>query len=264
MIRRILNAYSIELTSAFRMKSTYLGPVLLVIIILLTPFAYPIQEDADSDYDFLAYVLPLAINVFGLFMVLIYSATLISTDLHNGSIRMTLTQPLRRREYWAAKFLHGISYVMALNLVALGTAFGLVKLLGDFSGVYFADELLYSDREMIQLLLTTIGLTLLPQFAVVSYALFFSTATRNPTTAIVLSVGSWLGLEAMKFPLQISEFVYSSYAEAPWTVFSDRCSAFTESSFYPQAYYGVGVSMIYMLVFASVSSFILSRRNLVV
>ena len=47
-------------------------------------------------------------------------------------------------------------------------------------------------------------------------------------------------------------------------VFSDRCSAFVESSFFPQAYWGVGVSLVYMLVFTAVSLFILSRRNLVI
>ena len=264
MIRRILNAYSNELASALRQKSTYLGPILIVIIILLTPFAYPIQEDADSDYDFLAYVLPLSINVFSHFMVLIYTATLISMDLQTGMIRTTMTRPLRRREYWAAKFLHGVSYMVVLNVVAFVTALGLVQLLGNLSGVYFADELLFSDREMLSLLFTTMGLTLLPQCAVVAYALFFSTATRNPTTAIVLSVGGWLGLEGLKYPLGISRYVYSTYAEVPWTVFSDRCSAFLESQFLPDAYWGSAISVVYILVFTCFSLFILSRRNLVV
>ena len=116
MISRILSAYSIELAKAIRLRSTFLGPITIIIIILLTPFAYPLQKDTDSDYDFLAYVLPLAINVFGHFMVLIYSATLISTELSGGSIRMILTRPLRRREYLIAKLLHGLTSVSYTHL----------------------------------------------------------------------------------------------------------------------------------------------------
>lgn len=264
MMSRILTAYIVELSVALRLKSTYLGPMFMVFIILMTPFAYPIQQDADSDYDFLAYVLPLSINMFGHFMVLIYAATLISADLNTGAIRMILTRPIRRREYWAAKFLHGITYLIALNLIALFTAWGVVHMLGNLSGVYFGDELLFSDREMTLTLLTTMGLTLIPQCAVVSYALFFSTMTRNPSTAIVLSVGGWLGVEALKYPLHIAPFLYSTYAESPWTVFSDRCSAFVDAQFVPEAYWGIGISLLYMMVFTGVSLFILSRRNLVV
>ena len=64
MIKRILNAYLIEISRAIRLKSTFFGPTLMIIIILLTPFAYPIQQDNDSDYDFLVYLFELYIYVF--------------------------------------------------------------------------------------------------------------------------------------------------------------------------------------------------------
>jgi ABC-2 type transport system permease protein len=262
MIKRILNAYLIEISRAIRLKSTFFGPTLMIIIILLTPFAYPIQQDNDSDYDFLAYVLPLSINVFGHFMTLIYAASLISTELSTGSIRMALTRPLRRREYLAAKALHGITYTVSLNLIALATALGLVQFLGNLTGIYFGDELIYSDSEMRQALLTTIALTLLPQCATISFALVLSTATRNSTAAIATAIGTWLFIETIKYPLNISQYVYSTYAESPWTIFNDRCNAF-DASFIPSAYWGTGISLGYIIVFTSISLFILGRRNIV-
>lgn len=262
MIGRILNAYRIELAKAIRLRSTFLGPAMMIIIILLTPFAYPLQKDSDSDYDFLAYVLPLSINVFGHFMVLIYSATLISTELSNGSIRMALTRPLRRREYLIAKLLHGLSYTLLLNAIALLTAFGLVQLLGNLSGVYFGDELIYSDAEMIHTLMITMLLTLLPQCASVGFALFMSTATRNPAAAVGGAVGLWIALETLKHPLSAQRFLFSTYAESPWTVFNDRCNGF-DAAFLPDAWWGVGISLAYIILFGALSLFIMGRRNLV-
>lgn len=262
MIRRVLNVYFIELSRAIRLKSTFLGPVLMIIIILLTPFAYPIQQDSDSDYDFLAYVLPLSINIFGHFMTLIYAASLISVELNNGSIRMVLTRPIRRREYFAAKALHGITYVVALNAIALATAWCLVHILGNLSGIYFGDELIFTDGEMRQSLLMTMGFSFLPQCATVAFALLLSTTTRNTTAAIGAAIGCWLFIETLKYPLNISRYVYSTYAELPWAIFSDRCNAF-DSSFLPQGYWGIGVSLVYILIFSGVGLFILGRRNIV-
>lgn len=262
MIARILNAFRIELSKAIRLRTTLLGPIMIVIIILLTPFAYPLQKDSDSDYDFLAYVLPLAINVFGHFMVLIYSATLISTELSNGSIRMILTRPLRRREYLIAKLLHGLAYALLLNVIAIGTGFGLVQLLGNLSGIYFGDELIYSNGEMLTTLAITVLLTLLPQCASVSFALFMSTATQNPAAAVGGSVGIWIALETLKHPLNAQRYLFSTYAESPWTVFNDHCHGF-EAAFTPGAYWGIGVPLLYITLFSALTLFIMGRRNLV-
>ena len=262
MIRRVLNVYIIELARAVRVRSTFLGPTLMIIIILLTPFAYPIQKDTYSDYDFLAYVLPLSINVFGHFMSLIYAASLISTELSNGSIRMALTRPLRRREYYAAKALHAITYTLALNLIALVAAWILVHTLGNLSGIQFGDEIIFTDEAMRNTLLATLALSFLPQCASVFFALMLSTMTRNTTAAIGMAVGGWIFIETIKYPLNIAPYLYSTYAEAPWTVYNDRCNAF-DVSFFPDAYWAIGIPLIYIAAFASISLFILGRRNLV-
>lgn len=234
---------------------------MIIIIVLLTPFTYSIQKDSDSDYDFLAYVLPLSINVFGHFMTLIYATSLISVELSNGSIRIALTRPLRRREYLAAKALHAATYMVALNLIALATAWGLVHVLGNLSGIYFGDELIFTDREMRITLLTTLALTLLPQCATISFALLLSTTTRNTTAAIAVAIGAWIFIETIKYPLNIAPYIYSTYAESPWTVYTDRCNAFNPS-FLPDAYWGIGVSLAFILLFSSLSLFIFGRRNL--
>ncbi len=261
MIRRILNAYLIEISRAIRLKSTFLGPAIIIIIVLLTPFAYPIQKDSKSDYDFLAYVLPFSINVFGHFMTLIYAASLISIELSNGSIRIALTRPLRRREYLAAKALHAATYMIALNLISLATAWALVHALGNLSGIYFGDELIFTDNEMRMTLLTTLTLTLLPQCTTISFALLLSTTTRNTTAAITAAIAAWIFVETIKYPLDIAPYIYSTYAESPWEVYTDRCNAF-EPSFLPDAYWGIGVSLIFITLFTSLSLFILGRRNL--
>ena len=43
-------------------------------MVLLAPLSYPLQKDSTNDYAFIAYALPVALNLFGFFMLLIYSA----------------------------------------------------------------------------------------------------------------------------------------------------------------------------------------------
>ena len=45
MIRRILNAYTIEYIKYSRQPLTFVGPVLVVVLVLLAPLNYPLERD---------------------------------------------------------------------------------------------------------------------------------------------------------------------------------------------------------------------------
>ena len=107
--------------------------------------------------------------------------------------------------------------------------------------------------------LTTLANTHLPQCATIAFALLRSTATRNTAAAIAVAIGAWIFIETIKYPLNIAPYIYSTYAESPWTVYTDRCNAFNPS-FLPDAYWGIGVSLAFILLFSSLS---LDRKSVV-
>ncbi len=261
MIRRVLTAYTIEWIKYARQPFTFVGPVLVIVLVLLAPLSYPLYRDGASDYAFVAFAVPMALNLFGFLMLLVFSASLVASELGSGTIRTVLVRPLRRREFLAAKMLIGMTYALVLTFVASATVWALVFFLGDLNGIEYGGDLVYSNSEMQQAFLIAALMNLLIQFAGVAWGLMFSTLSRNAATAIGSAVGSWLVLDFVKYPLNIAPFLFSSYLEQTWTVFADRCNAF-DSPFFPDAYYGIAASLGATVLCLGLALFVLSRRNL--
>lgn len=261
MIRRILNAYTIEYIKYSRQPLTFVGPVLVVVLVLLAPLNYPLERDGVSDYAFIAYTLPMALNLFGFLMLLVFSASLVSTELGTGTIRTILVRPIRRTELLAAKALMGMTYALVLTLAASLTVWTLTFVLGDLSGIEYGGELIYTNADMQIAFLIAALLNILTQFAGVAWGLMFSTLTRNSATAIGMAVGSWLALDFVKHPLNIAPFLFSSYLEQTWNVFSERCNAF-DPGYFPEAYYGVAASLGAIVLCLGTACWVLNRRNL--
>lgn len=261
MIGRIGNAYRVELAKAFRRKSTYIGLGLVLAAVLLLAAARPIVRDNTGDYDFIAYATPVALNLTGLFILVAYCAGLVSSELGRGSICLMLVRPLLRHEYVAAKLLVGMTYATLLTLTVGGAAWVCVFVFGDLSGVAYGGEALYTNLDMTAAYLAGGALALLPQFAAVAYAVMVSTLTRSTGTAIGAALGVWLLTDLVKYPLRISGFLFSSYMETPWQVFSGRCSGL-DPSWWPEAAWTGATSAAFFVVFAAGAAAALARRDL--
>ena len=96
MIVRVWIAYKLEVLKAIRLKFTYLGPALVVLTVAAMPLLQRFERDGVSDYAFIAYTTPVALNLVGLILLLAYCASLVSNELASGTIRTLLVRPLRR------------------------------------------------------------------------------------------------------------------------------------------------------------------------
>ncbi len=259
MLRRVLTAYAVEVEKALRMKQVYLGPALVLLAVCCAPLGHEMAKDGQSDYGFVAHVVPLALEL-GLFLLLVLSAGAISSEQGTGSIRLVLVRPLLRHEYLMAKFGLCFTYAMGLTLVAVGGAWMLAAVLGDLRGVNYGGELLYTHTEMARLLVIGALLSLLPQAAAVAFSLLISVSTRSPVAAVSTTVGLWLIVDMLKHPLGIHRFVFTSYLDT-WQVFADRCDAI-ETAWVPQVYWAVATSVLSCAVFMVLAAFVLRRRNL--
>lgn len=261
MMQRIWTAYLVEVAKASRLKATYLGPVMIAAAVLTAPLLRPIGRDGVSDYAFIAYATPMALNLLGLLLVLIHGASLISTELSSGVIRLVLVRPIRRCEFLAAKLMLGMSYSMLLILCAGGSCWTLAFLFGGLSGVSYAGELMYTAGQMRNAYVLGMALSVAPYAAAVAYALMFSSFTRNTVSAIVAAVGVWIFLDLVKYPLHMSPYVFTSYVETPWRVFINRTEVF-DVSWFPEAGYCLAVSVASAMVFATVAGVVLARKDI--
>ena len=114
MIWRILNAYRTELAKAFHRKFTFVGPLLILLVVATTLRIHPVVRDGAGDYGFIAYVTPMALNLLGFLFLLVYCAGLVSSELGSGTICLVLVRPLRRCEFVIAKLLMGMTYAVML------------------------------------------------------------------------------------------------------------------------------------------------------
>jgi len=261
MIVRIWNAYCVELSKAAHRKLTYVGPVLVILSILAALLLKPVTRDTVSDYAFIAYVTPMALNLLGLVLLLAYCAQLVSSELGRGTVCLMLTRPLRRREFLVAKLLLGMTYAVLLALIAGLTAWGVVALFGDLNGVGYGGEALFGNTDMLLAYVIGLGLALLPLFAACAYAVMISSLTRSTGAAVACAIGFWALLDLVKRPLHITPYLFSTYVDAPWQVFADQCNGVT-GSWLPTVFWVAGTATVSFFVFTAVSITTLSKKDL--
>ncbi len=223
MMGRIWTAYLVEWSKSLRLKRSYLWLLLVALAIGCSPFLRPVVGDSVGDYGFIAYVTPLAMNVLGFFLVLAFTAGLISTEMASGTIRMVLTRPIHRWEWVVAKLMAGLTYALIMMTLVSILSWAIVWVLGDLSGVTYGGELLSSHGEMVSAYTFGFFLSFFPIAAGVAFALAISTLTRSPISSVMATVGLWLALDFLKTPLGIDAYIFTTYLEMPWQHFADRC-----------------------------------------
>lgn len=261
MIGRLWLLYRIEVFKATRRRQSYVGPLLVAALVLAAPLIHPIARDGVHDYGFIAYVTPIALNFLGFIMLLTFSSTLVASETARGSARAILLRPVRREEFILAKLLLGFSYAGLLTVVAGSCAWAVASFRGDLLGVEVGGELVFTTDDMWKTYLEGALLALLPQWAGVSVAVFFSTLSRSSSMAISLSLGAWILVDLIKYPLGVAPFVFTTYLEAPWRVFAGQCDAL-DTPWMPMAGHCVAASIFFIVIPAALSILIFKRRNL--
>jgi ABC-2 type transport system permease protein len=260
MMARILTAYQVELIKAIRTKFTYVGPVLVVIMVLVAPLMSA-AAPGGSSYQLIAFATPMALNLLGLLLTLTFCASLIASEMAAGTVRLLLVRPLLRHEFLIAKLLTGMTYAVLLSVLVASTTWAIGFARGGLHGVEYGGEVLYTSAEMFAAYGIGWVLSLAPQFAFVAYAIMISTLIRNTGAAVGASIGIWLVTDVIKYPLGIAPAIFTTYVETPWSVFQTRCSGL-DASWFPMAYYCLATSLAAIVVFAGIAGYSLQRRNL--
>ncbi|HIJ66425.1 MAG TPA: ABC transporter permease subunit [Candidatus Hydrogenedentes bacterium] len=262
-LRRIWNAYTIEAFKAAKLKFTYLGPALVVATVCSATLLHKVTRDDISDYPFIAKTTPLAINLVGAFMLILFCSGLMSKELSSGTIRLVLVRPLRRWEFLAAKLLLGMSYAVLLSALGAATSWGIAGLFGDLEGVTFGGELIYTGAAMARAYLFGLVLGFFPLFAAVAYAVFISGCTRSTGAAVGSAVGIWIVADTVKSFVGLENFVFSTYLETPWQRFADLCDGIDVASWADKTtLLCVATSVVSFAIFTGVAGVILARRDL--
>ena len=261
MMGRVITAYQVELLKALRWKYTYVGPVLVVLMVTLAPFVHAISDEAVGPYRFIAFATPSALNLLGLFLLISFSAGLVSTETASGTIRLLLTRPLKRHEFILAKLMTGCTYAVLLSVCVAIASWGLAAAFGRLTGVEYGGEVMFTSGYMLKTYVAGLLLSLAPQFAFVAYAVMISTVVKNTGAAVASAIGFWIVLDAVKYPLGFAPLLFATYLETPWEAFRSCCDG-QETAWAPAIYWCLATSGSAILLFSAASMAALHRRNL--
>lgn len=261
MIKRIWLLYRIEVFKATRRRQPYVAPLLLAALVMVAPLIHPMTRDGIQDYGFIAYVTPVALNFLGFILLLTFASTLVASETARGNVRAILLRPVRREEFILAKVFLGYSYAALLTVVVGACAWGVAWFRGDLMGVHVGGELVVTADQMWRSYALGALLSLLPQWAGVSMAILFSTLARSSSMAISLSLGTWILVDLVKYPLGLAPYIFTTYLEAPWRVFAGQCDAL-EQPWMPMALQCAAASGLVIILPVIVTIYIFKRRNL--
>jgi ABC-2 type transport system permease protein len=262
VIGRVWAAYQFEFSKTARRRATYAGPVAVVLMVLIVWYQYTGgRADADG-LRFIAVATPIALNLLGLLLVVVFSSGLIAGEVGSGSIRLALTRPIRRSELLAGKILLAMTYAAALTAIAGMTAWGVAMAAHGIQGVEYGGDVWYTGTEMFYTYLVCALLGLFPLFAACAYGAMWSAVFSNGGAAVGAAVVVWIMVDAIKEPLGISPLLFTSYVETSWAVFSDRCDLL-EPTWFPNAYRSIAASVSAFVIFSGIAHIALDRRNVV-
>ena len=223
MVSRFRRAWAVETARIIRSGFAWAVATVPAAITGLALAIRPVSRDGRGDYDFIATAMTSAVCTPGFALLLVWMAVWTASDLSDGTARGLLTRPARRSDYLLAKYAGGVSLATVMAGLALGTAWLLVWLLGDTSGVAYGGEILFTSDQLALSGLMAFLATLCVLWAGCAAALLAGVATGQPGPAAVLTLGAWLLLELVKYPLGIDGWVFTTSLEAAWQGFGDLC-----------------------------------------
>jgi hypothetical protein len=160
-----------EIAKAVRCKLPYFGLFGAALICVLTYVVADEISTADTGnaWGYVTLSMQLVFTDIGLIFVLVFSALLMADETRCGTIRAMLAAPLYRWEFYAAKAIMGLLYMVVMSVATLGLSMALAKVHYPFGAVSDSFGVIYSQGKVLGNFLLAFVLTWIPLGAIVLY-----------------------------------------------------------------------------------------------
>ena len=177
MFSRFLALLRNEIAKAARCKLPYFGLFAAALISVITFMVADELSGANTGnaWGYVTLSMQVVFTDIGLIFIAIFSAMLIAEEIGFGTARTVLSAPVSRWEFYLAKVLTGLLYVLIMSLISLGVSICLGLQHYKFGNISDSMGLIYSQKEVLGNFLIALLLSWLPLAAVVTYGLFIST-----------------------------------------------------------------------------------------
>ena len=251
-----------EIAKTSRTKLPYFG-IFAVCLVCLLVFAVTGVVGVEQTLNGWGYVGLSMQTVFidlGLIFISIFSAMLIAEETGSGTVRMILPSGLSRWEFYVAKVLMGVLYMIVVSVTAFLVSILLGSLKYEFSNVADAAGPIYGKKEVFTNFLIAFFLSWLPLTAAVLFGIVISAIAKKSGQAIGVVVGIIILLATVKHFIGIGPYVFTTYVGTSWAVLHEVAQG-VSYQWLPQVWKMVVVSVIYCFVTFTAGLAVFTKRD---
>jgi len=252
-----------EIAKTSRTKLPYFGIFAACLVAVL---AFVVTEESGSGqtlngWGYVGLSMQSVFIDIGLIFISIFSAMLIAEETGSGTVRMVLSSPLLRWQFYTAKVLMGLLYMIVMSVTAFVLSIFLGSLKYEFGNVADAAGLIYAKKEVAINFLAAYFLSWLPLTAAVLFGVFISTIAKKSGQAIGVVVGIIILLATVKHFIGIGPYVFTTYVGSSWGVFHQVAQG-VDYQWSPEVWKMVAVSVIYCFVTFAAGLAVFAKRDL--
>ncbi|MGA2175750.1 MAG: ABC transporter permease [Verrucomicrobiota bacterium] len=207
-----------EVTKAARRRLSYFGLFAVGLVCVIIYFiAGQVGNSATTNaWGYVGFSMQLLFNDIGPICIIGFAAKLVADETGAGTIRSALAAPVHRWEFYLAKAVIGLLYMLVLSAFALLFSAALASVHYRFGPVGDSVGVIYSRNQAMREFLVCCALSWIPLSALVMYGLLISTVLRNPAAAVAVGISSLFLINFTKHLVGLDPYIFTRYIDYSW------------------------------------------------
>ena len=218
MSNQLLRLLHNEFAKAARRKLPSFGFCLIGLVAVVIYFvAGQLSSAASANaWGYVGFSMQMIFTDIGPITIIAFSARLMAEETGTGTIRAALAAPMHRWEFYLAKAVTGLLYMMLITAAALlfSVALGIIHY--HFGDVTDAAGVIFTEKEALQSLLAAYLLSWIPLSALVMYGLLISTVIRNTGASVSVGISSLFLIDFTKHLAGLDPYIFTRYINYSW------------------------------------------------
>jgi len=210
-----------EVAKAARRKLPYFGIFTVAVgcVIIYFIAGQVTNMAAANAWGYVGFSMQLVSSDIGPIFVVMFAAMLVAEETGAGTIRAALAAPVYRWEFYLAKAVTGLLYMLVLSTAAVLFSAALAGIHYHFGAVSDSAGIVYGRDQALHGLLVAFALSWIPLSALVMYGLLISTVVRSPGAAVAVAVSTMILIDFTKHLVGIDPYIFTRYINYSWLTF---------------------------------------------
>jgi ABC-2 type transport system permease protein len=210
-----------EVAKATRRTLPYFGLFALGVMGVVVYFvAGQMSNTASANaWGYVGFSMQLLFSDIGPILIVSFAARLMSEETGTGTIRAALAAPVHRWEFYLAKAVTGLLYMIVCSAAALLFSAAMAVIHYQFGAVGDSAGVVYTGQQAMQQLVVSFTLSWIPLGALVMYGLLISTLIRTTGAAVSVAITTLVLLDFTKHLMGLDPYIFTRYINYSWMTF---------------------------------------------